>query len=238
MPFGLLALAGIFAASKEGSVDKSRLFDWMGFAWLGLGIASLQIMLDRGQVQDWYCSTEIIVESTIAALAFYLFIVHTLTAKDPFIAPRLFCDRNLLVGLVLITVVGVILFATMALLPPYLETLMDYPVVTTGLVLAPRGIGTMIAMFIVGRLVNRIDIRLIMAFGMLLTIYSLWEMSRSLWPGISTATRRPVQRSPKHWQLQSGMTQRSWRRTNRNRPLPLNTPTSREGERVESTWLS
>ena len=177
VPFGMLALAGIFAASGEGDGDRTRRFDWMGFAWLGLAIASLQIMLDRGQVKDWFSSTEIVVEGVIAALAFYLFIVHSMTTKNPFITPRLFRDRNLVVGLTLITVVGVVLFATMALLPPYLETLMGYPVVTTGLVLAPRGIGTMIAMFIVGRIVNRIDIRLIMAFGLFLTIYSLWEMS-------------------------------------------------------------
>ncbi len=179
VPFGLLALAGIFAASSEseGEGDRSRRFDWMGFAWLGIAIASLQIMLDRGQVEDWFSSTEIIIEAGVAALAFYLFIVHSMTTKNPFITPRLFKDRNLVVGLVLITMVGVILFATMALLPPYLETLMGYPVVTTGLVLAPRGLGTMIAMFIVGRIVNRVDIRMIMGFGLLLTIYSLWEMS-------------------------------------------------------------
>jgi DHA2 family multidrug resistance protein len=178
VPFGLLALAGIFAASSEAPVDKSRRFDWQGFAYLGLSIAGLQIMLDRGQVQDWFSSTEIIVEGGIAAIAFFLFIAHSMTTKNPFITLHLFRDRNLVIGLVLITVVGVVLFATMALLPPYLETLMGYPVVTTGLVLAPRGIGTMVAMFLVGRLVNRIDIRLIMAFGMFLTIYSLWEMSQ------------------------------------------------------------
>ena len=177
VPFGALALAGIFAASSESEGDRTRRFDWMGFAWLGLAIASLQIMLDRGQVEDWFSSTEIMIEVAIAALAFYLFIVHSMTTKNPFITPQLFKDRNLSVGLILITMVGVVLFATMALLPPYLETLMGYPVVTTGLVLAPRGIGTMIAMFLVGRIVNRIDIRLIMAFGFLLTIYSLWEMS-------------------------------------------------------------
>lgn len=177
VPFGALALAGIFAASSESEGDRTRRFDWMGFAWLGLAIASLQIMLDRGQVEDWFSSTEIMIEAAVAALAFYLFIVHSMTTKNPFITPQLFKDRNLSVGLILITMVGVVLFATMALLPPYLETLMGYPVVTTGLVLAPRGIGTMIAMFLVGRIVNRIDIRLIMAFGFLLTIYSLWEMS-------------------------------------------------------------
>ncbi|WP_293336458.1 DHA2 family efflux MFS transporter permease subunit [Parvibaculum sp.] len=177
VPFGLLALVGIFAASSEREGDRSRRFDWMGFAWLGLAIASLQIMLDRGQVEDWFSSTEIVIEAAVAILAFYLFIVHSMTTKSPFITLHLFKDRNLCVGLVLITMVGVILFATMALLPPYLETLMGYPVVTTGLVLAPRGIGTMIAMFLVGRIVNRVDIRLIMAFGFLLTIHSLWEMS-------------------------------------------------------------
>src|SRR5690606_13596468 len=102
VPFGLLALAGIFAASSGSAGDRSRRFGWMGFAWLGIAIASLQIMLDRGQVEDWFSSTEIIIEAGVAALAFYLFIVHSMTTKNPFITPRLFKDRNLVVGLVLI----------------------------------------------------------------------------------------------------------------------------------------
>ena len=100
-----------------------------------------------------------------------------LTAERPFLEPRLFKDRNLVVGLSFIFVVGVVLLATLALMPPFLQNLMHYPVVTTGLVLAPRGIGTMIAMILVGRLVGRVDARILIFGGLTATALSLWEMA-------------------------------------------------------------
>ena len=99
-----------------------------------------------------------------------MFIVHTFTTERPFIDPRIFKDRNFVVGLFFIFVVGIILLASLALLTPYLQNLMDYPVLTAGMVLAPRGIGTMVAMMIVGRLINRIDPRLLLLFGFALTV--------------------------------------------------------------------
>lgn len=177
LPLGGLALAGVLAAVPPSRLNLTRRFDWMGFAWLGLAITSFQIMLDRGQTQDWFSSNEIIIEGLIAALALYLFIVHSLTKRNPFIPLQIFADRNVVLGLSLITVVGVILFSTMALMPPFLESLKGYPVVTTGMVLAPRGTGTMVAMFLVGRLINRVDPRYIMSLGMAITAFSLWRMT-------------------------------------------------------------
>src|SRR3546814_4898613 len=89
----------------------------------------------------------------------------------------MFVDRNFAVGLVFIFVIGIILLATMALMPPFLQNLMGYPVSTTGLVLAPRGMGTMLAMFLVGRLMGRVDTRLMILTGLALTALSLWEMT-------------------------------------------------------------
>jgi len=177
LPIGLLALAGILVFVPETRIDRSRRFDIMGFALLSLAIGALQMMLDRGETLDWFASTEIVVEAVLAALFLYMFLVHMFTADQPFLEPGLFKDRNLAVGLMLIFVVGVILLATLALLPPFLQKLMGYPVVTTGLVLAPRGVGTMIAMLIVGRLIGRIDPRLLILTGFGLTAVSLWEMS-------------------------------------------------------------
>jgi DHA2 family multidrug resistance protein len=134
-------------------------------------------MLDRGEPKDWFSSGEIVMEAGIAALAFYLFIAHSATAERPFLEMSLFRDRNFVTGLVFIFIVGIILLATLALLPPMLQDLMDYPVLTTGLVLAPRGVGTMIAMLAVGRLVNRFDPRLLILVGLLLTALSLWDMT-------------------------------------------------------------
>lgn len=178
VPFGILALAGIMTALPESTLDKVRRFDWLGFTFLSLAIGSMQLMLDRGNLKDWFSANEIVVEFLIAAFAFYLFIIHSLTAKKPFIDLQLFKDRNLLVGLTMMFVVGLVLYATMALMPPYLETLMGYPVTTTGLVLAPRGIGTMIAMMVAGRIINRVDMRHLIAFGLALSAFSLWQMAQ------------------------------------------------------------
>lgn len=177
LPFGILALLGILAFVPETAKERARNFDYFGFALLSLAIGAFQMMLDRGESQDWFSSTEIIIEAVVAGLCFYMFLVHMFTAKMPFIEPGLFKDRNFSVGLLLIFMVGIILFATMALLPPFLQNLMDFPVLITGYVLAPRGLGTMVAMVFVGRLIGKIDSRLLIFFGLSLTAYSLWEMS-------------------------------------------------------------
>ncbi|HYM33435.1 MAG TPA: DHA2 family efflux MFS transporter permease subunit [Candidatus Cybelea sp.] len=176
LPVGVLAFLLISAFVPETERIRRR-FDIFGFAMLSLAIGSLQIMLDRGENRDWFGSTEIVVEGALAALGLYLFVVQTVTADRPFIDPRLFRDRNFVGSLVCAFAVGVVLFATMALMPPFLQGLMDYPVVTVGYVLAPRGIGTMIAMLAVGRLISRTDPRYLMLFGFSLTAVSLWQMS-------------------------------------------------------------
>lgn len=177
LPFGILAFLGIFAFVPETGKNRSRPFDWYGFALLSIAIGALQLMLDRGVSKDWFSSTEIVIETFLSATCFYMFVVHILTAEKPFLEPGLFRDRNLVSGLFFIFVIGIILLATMALLPPFLQTLMGYPVLTIGFVLAPRGVGTMIAMMIVGRIISRIDPRYLIAFGLTLTSFSLWEMA-------------------------------------------------------------
>jgi DHA2 family multidrug resistance protein len=151
--------------------------DWLGFGTLSLGIGALQLFLDRGERLDWFASREIQLEAALCVLGFYLFTVHTLTARDPFIDPALFRDRNFVIGIILIFVIGVVLLATLAMLTPYLEHLMNYPVLTAGLVLAPRGVGTMAAMVIVGRLVRYVDARLLIACGLGMTGLSLYQMT-------------------------------------------------------------
>ena len=135
-------------------------------------------MLDRGQLKDWFGSTEIWIEAAVAAVASYLFVVHMLTTtKQRFVSPALFKDRNFVTGNVFIFVVGVVLFATLALLPPLLQDLLNYPVVTTGLVTAPRGVGTLVAMFIVGRIMGKVDMRLIIGVGFALAAFPSWQMT-------------------------------------------------------------
>jgi DHA2 family multidrug resistance protein len=193
LPFGILASLGILAFLPEAAIRKSR-FDFFGFTALSVAIASLQIMLDRGQLKDWFSSTEILIEAIVAAVAFYWFVIHMLTTGERrFVSPALFKDRNFLTGNVFIFLVGAVLYATLALLPPLLQDLLNYPVVTTGLVTAPRGAGTLAAMFIVGRLMGKVDIRLIIATGFSLAAVSSWQMtgfdvqmdsSKVVWSGI------------------------------------------------------
>jgi MFS transporter, DHA2 family, multidrug resistance protein len=177
VPFGILAFLGILSFLPEAAIRKSR-FDFFGFAALSVAIASFQIMLDRGQLKDWFSSREIWIEATVAAIAFYWFVIHMLTTTEQrFVSPALFKDRNFLTGNMFIFIVGAVLFATLALLPPLLQDLLNYPVVTTGLVTAPRGAGTLAAMFIVGRLMGRVDMRLIIAAGFAMAAASSWQMT-------------------------------------------------------------
>ena len=177
LPVGLLAWFGMAAYLQETPIDRTRRFDLFGFTLLGLALGSLQMMLDRGHSLGWFDSPEVIAEALLAGLAAYLFLVHTITHKQPFIDPVMFRDRNFATGLVLIFIIGVMLLATMALLPPFLQSLMGYPVVDVGLLLAPRGVGTMFAMMLSGKLAARVDARLLILSGLLLAGASLWQMN-------------------------------------------------------------
>jgi DHA2 family multidrug resistance protein len=137
----------------------------------------MQIALDRGEELDWFSSPEIVTEIIIAVAAFYLFIVHTFTAKDPFVRPGIFRDRNFTAGMIFISIVGLTYYASLALQPPYLQNLMDYPIVSAGLVLGPRGIGTMGSMLIVGRLIGKVDTRMLLGLGLALTAWSFYVMT-------------------------------------------------------------
>jgi DHA2 family multidrug resistance protein len=177
LPLGLLTLAGTAAFLTETERDRSRRFDFFGFAFLSLAIGGLQLVLDRGESLDWYSSQMIIVATVVAGLAFYMLLVHMCTAKEPFIEPGLFRDRNFATGMVMMLIMGILLFSTVALMPPFMQTLLGYPVLTTGLLLAPRGIGTMVAMHFVGTMIGKIDTRLLVLIGIVLMAYSLWEMA-------------------------------------------------------------
>jgi MFS transporter, DHA2 family, multidrug resistance protein len=186
LPVGALAWLGIALSIPETERDRDRPFDFFGFAMLSLGMGALQMMLDRGELQDWFDSTEIRVEAALAVLGFYSFIVHSITSDHPFIHPRIFKDRNLVIALVIGFVTGIVLLASSALLPPLLQGLMNYPVMTTGIVMGPRGIGTMISMVVVGRLIRYIDPRWPMIVGFTLTAYSLWAMATGFSPQMAS----------------------------------------------------
>jgi DHA2 family multidrug resistance protein len=177
LPVGILAFMGVWLFIGENKHDNPKKFDFFGFGTLIVFIAAFQLMLDRGSNQDWFDSKEIWAEAIIGAIAIYLFLAHTLTAKNPFFDRALSRDRNFVVATIFGFALGILLFATLALLPPMLEVLMNYPVVTTGLVTMPRGLGSFVAMFVVGRLIGRVDTRAILLVGLGLNAISLYQMT-------------------------------------------------------------
>ncbi|HTI83779.1 MAG TPA: DHA2 family efflux MFS transporter permease subunit [Acetobacteraceae bacterium] len=187
VPFGIVTALGLLAFLRESAPAQPPKLDWIGFGALSLAIGSFQMMLDRGETLDWFSSREIVLEACIAGVAFYIFLIQFALAPRPFLSPKLFADRNFTVGAVLYAIMGLIMYASLALLAPYLQTLMDYPVVTAGITLAPRGAGLMIAALVCGRVMGRVSARLLVGLGFLIGAYALYEMT--LWtPAVSQAT--------------------------------------------------
>src|SRR5471030_263999 len=176
VPFGLAACAALWIFFKDTARDSSLKFDWFGFGALSVGLAALQLMLDRGTTKDWFSSPEIVIEAIVAGIGLYLFVVHMLTAEKPFIPRGIFKDRNFVGGLVLMFVMGLVLLASSALMSPYLQNLSGYSVTVTGLLMVPRGLGTMFAMMFAGRLTMKMDPRLLMTVGAVFLAWSMWEM--------------------------------------------------------------
>ncbi len=177
LPVGILAFLGMTAFLPDSERNADSKLDWLGFGTLSVAIAALQVLLDRGEQKDWFGSGEIWIEAIVAAAALYLFLVHTFTTDKPFVRPALFRDRNFLAGTLFIAIVGLTYYASLALQPPYLQSLMNYPVITAGIVMGPRGVGTMMAMVVVGRLIGRLDTRVLLAIGLSITAWAFYAMT-------------------------------------------------------------
>jgi DHA2 family multidrug resistance protein len=195
VPLGALAFYGIWKYLRHSAPERRMSFDMFGFATLGLAIGALQMLLDRGEQNDWFGSTETWVEAIIMTMSFVYFVAHTALrpAGKSFFDYRLLKNANYVSGLLFIFIVGMVLFATRALMPTMLQNLMGYTAAAAGLVTAPSGLGTMFAMLIVGRLTGKVDFRLLLTFGFGVTAFSLWQMSHYslmlapsdiVWPGV------------------------------------------------------
>jgi DHA2 family multidrug resistance protein len=177
LPFGIICLTWAAAVLPEPQLEQRR-FDMTGFALLAVGMAALQLGLDRGQQLDWLDSWEVRAEFGIAIAGLWAFGVHALATPGGIVDRELLTDRNALTGMVFITLVGFLLVATTALLPTMLQTLYGYPVVSAGALMMPRGIGMMMAMMAAGQLVGRgVDPRLMLTAGFTITGAALWGMS-------------------------------------------------------------
>jgi DHA2 family multidrug resistance protein len=195
VPIGALAAYGIWRFMRPVPGMRRMYFDTFGFASLSLTVGMLQILLDRGQQNDWFSSTETWIEAVMLAVALIYFVAHTALSRADrsFFDYRLLKNGNYISGLLLIFVIGVVLFATRALTPTMLQNLLGYPAATAGLVTAPPGLATMASMLIAGRLMGKLNPRQILLIGLSLSAIPLWQMthyaldlsqSDIIWPGV------------------------------------------------------
>jgi DHA2 family multidrug resistance protein len=180
VPIGICATIGMsWTLPSDRRTLKVR-FDWTGFLALATALAAVQLVLARGVRLDWFNSTEIAIECLIAALAFYIFLVHSLSARAPFLNLKLLTDRNYALGLALVTIYGMLNFTPMVLLPPLLQQHIGFSDALVGQVIGCRGIGMLMGFMIAG-FMSRIDPRISMAFGFgLQTAAGLWMLTFDL----------------------------------------------------------
>ncbi|WP_374405362.1 DHA2 family efflux MFS transporter permease subunit [Pelagerythrobacter sp.] len=177
LPVGILALAVLMAELPHRDGMKRR-FDVFGFVILGLALASFQLLLDRGAHLDWFASGEIWLYTFLAASAAWIAVIHIASAKNPLFDAAMFADRNFSLALSFMFVIGVVMFANMALLPPMLQGLFGYGVIDTGIVLMPRGVGVLISMQLSGLLIRKgFDARFVVASGFAICALSQWQMA-------------------------------------------------------------
>ena len=223
VPIGALATYGIWRYIRPAPGARRTRFDMFGFTTLSLTVGALQMLLDRGEQNDWFSSTETWVEAIVMVIAMTYFVAHTAftRADRSFFDYRLLKNANYVSGLLFIFIIGMVLYATRALIPTMLENLFNYPVATTGLVTAPAGLGTMAAMLIAGPIIGKVDLRLLLLGGFLAAAVALWQMTQYsldlsasdiIWPGViqgfgtglvfvplstaAFATLSPVMRAP------------------------------------------
>ena len=178
IPIGIMAFTGIFVFMKESSKQKNARLDWFGFLTLALGVSALQIMTDRGHRLDWFESPEIIIEAALAALGFYLFLAHSLSARSPFLDFRILAKRQFRLGMILMGFYGLLTVPILAIMPVFLEELIGYPIDVVGLLQTPRGVGLVLALFLAGKLSARVDPRVLMSLGLIAIAISNYEMSQ------------------------------------------------------------
>lgn len=177
LPIGVATVVGMFLFMTETKRQEHLRFDWFGFIALAVGIGSLQLLLDRGEQIGWFGATEAWAEAIVSAAGFYYFFAHSLTTNEPFVRFEMFTDRNFVSGCVFMLVIGVVLFGTMALVTPFMQNLLGYPIQTAGFLLGSRGVGTLLTMMAAPRLMKAIEPRYLILSGLLITAGTLYEMT-------------------------------------------------------------
>jgi len=180
VPVSLAATIAARFALPDETRQRRLSLDWVGFLSLSIAIAATQFVLSRGQRLDWFDSTEILIEVAVAALAFYVFLVHSATASNPYLSPRLLTDRNYVIGLFLIAIFGMLNFTPMVLLPPLMQNQLGFPDGLIGFVVSWRGAGVMTGSAL-SIYAQRFDPRVGMVAGFSLQIISgIWLTNLNL----------------------------------------------------------
>lgn len=177
VPPGILATAFVWFALSKHSARENRAFDWTGFLALAIAITCAQLVMDRGQRLDWFESPEIVIETIVAVIAFWIFIAHILTAARPFIDPRMLLDRNFSLGLLIAFIMGMLSFTPMVLFPGLLNDLRGYPESLVGILLAGRGIGNWLSFLVVVQMTRHCP-RIALAFGLFAQAVAGWAMAQ------------------------------------------------------------
>ena len=177
VPFTLAAFIGVWLFIADKTRPEAVRLDWSGFLMLALAIGALQLLLDRGERNDWFNSVEILIYAGLAVCGLYMFIVHTVTAQKPFLNPVLLRDRNFVLGLIIVLAFGMLNFTPMTILPPLLQNLRGYPDSIIGILLGCRGLGTLLG-FSILFFSNKVDPRIMLILGFVLQAIAGWHMAQ------------------------------------------------------------
>src|SRR5947209_6740274 len=180
LPVGALAItmAMLFIHDPPYIRQEGRRVDYWGIGFLALGIGALQIMLDKGQEEDWFASHFILILTILAIAGLVFFVIRELMTRDPVVHLNVFKIRTYSTGVFLMTVLGFVLYGSTVLLPLWLQTLMGYSALQAGMAMLPRGLGSFLFMPIVGILMAKIEPRKLLATGILIAAGSLFWLSR------------------------------------------------------------
>ncbi len=178
VPIGALAIFALLTFMADDPGGRQRPFDFLGFGALAVFVGSFQLMMDRGPDQDWFGSPEIVIEAVVAALGFWIFLIQTLTAENPFFHRDLAKDRNFVSCTLFGFCVGAILFSTTAVLPSFMQNLLGYSALQSGYASMPRGVGSLTAFIAMPLLISRVGARRTLVIGIVLCIVALWLMAQ------------------------------------------------------------
>ena len=167
-------MAKMFVFDPSYLRKKAQSIDYWGIGMLAVGIAALQIILDKGQQEDWFSSRMITTLAVIAAVLLPAFVLYEIFAKNPIIHLKVFRDRTYAIGVFLMTTVGFVLYGSLVLLPIILQTLLGYSAMEAGIAMAPRGIGSLLFTPVIGMVLGRVGGRKILAGGIILCAFTLF----------------------------------------------------------------